>query len=136
MMAPRIRGGSGFNADLCAKGPGAPPPPREQRRQFRGCGGSSVAAWRAGARGTALRNQLWRSLCREVACPCVPRDTRVPHRDRGLGRAVGEINATAGGGQRVRTGGAGSRDPSKGQKAESCDRFPRAILVPKVAAKL
>lgn len=45
MVAPGIREGNGFNADLCAAGRGAPPPPREQREQLRGCVGSAGAPW-------------------------------------------------------------------------------------------
>lgn len=125
MVAPGIRGGNGFNADLCAEGRGTPPPPREQRevRGLRGCGGS---AGEAGLSGPRARPGA-------AAGPGTPREGGCCPAWGSPGDHERKINSAAGEEPRVRPGvwqrreGAESRDPGW---------VSPSILVAKVTAKL
>lgn len=100
MVAPGIRRGNGFNADLCAEGRGSLPrsygsgsagagAPRV--RGLRGYGGS------AGPEQRLLQEPLWvsRHSPRVTLLPCVGMDTRPPW-PRSPGDHEGKINSATG----------------------------------------
>lgn len=146
MVAPSIRGGNGFNADLCAASRGAAPPSREQREQLRGCVGSAGSP-RGGVGGGGVEGipgQGPEQRLEEEPLPggglslrssggCCP--AWGPHQ-----RVTEEKKISATKGQWVRVGVCQGRPgclcpPSKGQKAELGGVSP-SRLVPKVTAKI
>lgn len=141
MVAPSIRGGNGFNADLCAASRGAAPPSREQREQLRGCVGSAGpprgGVGGGGAVGIPGQGPEQR-LGEEVACPCAPREAAALRGVPANGSRKKKISATKGQWMRVGIcqGRPGClRPPSKGPKAELGGISP-SRLVPKVTAKI
>lgn len=134
MVAPGIRGGNGFNADLCAEERGAPGAPPASPR-VRGLRGGSAGAPRGPGHG------LCRSRCREPPCPGWTRDcwpawgeTRVPpgpdRRDITGGNKFSCRRRAAGAARGVWHQGDGGRRQRSGMG------FSPSILVAKVAAKL
>lgn len=154
MVAPGIRGGNGFNADLCAEGRGAPPPPREQRERLRGCVGSAGAARRSGrgggrpgpagprAGGHGPEQRLVEEplpgggLSLRSSGGCFPAwgGTRVPPWPRSSGDHGGKINAATGGGQGGEGRGVGRREPgafalpARGRRQRAGTGFPEPSL--------
>lgn len=119
MVAPGIRRGNGFNADLCAEDRGAPP--REQREHLRGCGGGRAP------RGPG--HGLWRSRGREAAgpgwrlLPCMGTDTR-PSWPRSPGENKFSCRRRAAGAAR----GSGSRETGSEGRERSGMGFPEHPL--------